>query len=702
MKVSVSQYLRGCLLLFTAASLHAAQIVRGPYLQSPASGRMTLCWRTDVATTSEVMLGASPDSLNLPASVAGTRTDHVVTITGLAASTRYFYRIAGTPLSGTPVNTWGPDYWFRTAPPSGQPQPVRIFVAGDGGYPNQQSISAFNSYQTATSSAGKKTDVFIMLGDNAYDIGTDAQHQYPVFDRYANLLRNTPVWSAFGNHDGYSVPPPYSAPVPYDTIFQFPLNGESGGFASGTRRYYSFDQGNVHFISVDTNTLGNYDDVPGGNYGMVDWLLDDLKACTADWIIAYMHQGPYSKGSHNSDVELELVRSRDYVIPLLESYGADLILYGHSHCYERSRLMDGHYAVSSSWNTATMQKWPGNGSDLGGVDVTGNFIKSPAAAGGAFQKPAALSHAGTIYSVVGASSSAQSWLNGSSALVNPSPHPAHQVSLSLIGNLVVEIHGQKLNGQYIDQSGNVRDDFTILKGATYTIHGAAPTSEGALNGLAFPVTRTGSTAFAEQVPVGVNLISGAGSAPSQGAAIFAAGQVSTLVKFFPQAGSSSIRFGASLLATTRPVQDGESRAAYRISGGAQTGQFSTSPAATWYASRFGTEPSDSAVWESDNDGDGLSLLLEYALGGEADRNDSQLLPQGKIEGASFNYRYNRPHGRSDLTYQVLASANLSTWPLPGPADIADGPVTALGEPRRVTLPIGNPLKFVKLKVELQP
>ncbi len=436
---------------------------------------------------------------------------------------------------------------------------------------------------------------------------------------------------------------------------------------------------------------------------MIDWLIADLQACTSDWIIAIMHQGPYSKGSHDSDVEWNLRKTRDYVIPILENHGVDLVLCGHSHVYERSGLIDGHYGMSPSFNSATMSKWPGNGSDIGGVDSTGTFISSPQTAGGAYQKPAASARAGAVYAVVGASSSAQSWTGGSTAFVNPNPHPVHLVSLLAIGSMVVEIDGHQLNGRYLGESGNIMDNFTILKGATYTLQGAAPTMEGGLPGIAFPVTRIGSTAFTEQVPVAVNLISGSGVTPTQGTAEFAAGQCSTLVKFFPAGGDPTLRFNAQLLPTSRPVVTGAApRPAYRISGGTQSGQFGATPAATWYASRFGAAPSEPSVWNSDGDGDGLPLLLEYALGGEPGRNDSSLMPQGEIEGGSFIYRYTKPHGRTDLTYQVLASADLSSWPLPGPSDVSDGPVSALGEPRKVELPVGEALRLVRLQVGLLP
>jgi hypothetical protein len=34
---------------------------------------------------------------------------------------------------------------------------------------------------------------------------------------------------------------------------------------------------------------------------------------------------------------------RQYAAPILERYGVDLVLSGHSHNYERSYLLDGHY-----------------------------------------------------------------------------------------------------------------------------------------------------------------------------------------------------------------------------------------------------------------------------------------------------------------------------------------------------------------------
>jgi hypothetical protein len=427
---------------------------------------------------------------------------------------------------------------------------------------------------------------------------------------------------------------------------------------------------------------------------MVDWLKDDLQNCTADWIIAFMHLGAYSKGTKNSDTDSEWIRARRDVIPLLESYGVDLVLCAHSHVYERSGLIDGLYGLSSTFNPSTMRKWLGNGSEIGGVNAAGAFETGSQAAGGAYQKPAATPRAGAVYAVVGASSSAQNWWGGSTALVNPNPHPVHVTSLLSIGSMVIDIDGNQLNGRYLGEFGALRDDFTLIKGSSYRLHPAAPTTGG---GVAFPVTRSGATAFAEQVAV--EAISITGNPPAQAVVEFAAGQSSALAGFFPVAGGTSARFEARILPTTRSLQPGAAaRPVYRSAGDPQQGQFAVTPMGIWYASRFAAPPPPGA-WDSDDDADGLNLLLEYALGGEPGQNDSKLLPGGSFENGAFVFRFTRPQGRTDLDYGILASSDLIDWSLPSPAEVNDGPASAFGEPRKVIVPSGTPVRFLKLKIQ---
>src|SRR6185369_13445245 len=94
-------------------------------------------------------------------------------------------------------------------------------------------------------------DLLMLLGDNAYLQGTDAQYQAAVFDEHAATLRTTPVWSTVGNHEVLSSNSVMQT-GPYFDMFSFPVAGEAGGEPSGTEAYYSFDHGNVHFIVLDS------------------------------------------------------------------------------------------------------------------------------------------------------------------------------------------------------------------------------------------------------------------------------------------------------------------------------------------------------------------------------------------------------------------------------------------------------------------
>jgi hypothetical protein len=181
---------------------------------------------------------------------------------------------------------------------------------------------------------------------------------------------------------------------------------------------------------------------------MLAWLQADLESTLQDWIIAFWHHPPYSKGSHNSDTETELVQMRANVLPMLEAGGVDLVLAGHSHSYERSYLIDGHYGASSTFN-ASMKLNGGSGREDGT---------------GAYSKPAGLpAHQGTVYAVAGNGGHVTSWTGGSTAEFNPSPHPVMYYSALHTGSMVLDINGDRLDVKMIRTTGAVDDYFTIVK-----------------------------------------------------------------------------------------------------------------------------------------------------------------------------------------------------------------------------------------------
>jgi hypothetical protein len=138
-------------------------------------------------------------------------------------------------------------------------------------------------------------------------------------------------------------------------MFTLPAGGEAGGVASGTEKYYSFDYGNIHFVCLDSMTSNRA--VSGA---MLTWVQNDLLQNSQPWTVAFWHHPPYTRGSHNSDYETQLAEMRQNVLPILESYDVDLVLSGHSHSYERSFLIDGHYGESWTF-TGAMKKNTGSG-----------------------------------------------------------------------------------------------------------------------------------------------------------------------------------------------------------------------------------------------------------------------------------------------------------------------------------------------------
>jgi hypothetical protein len=184
------------------------------------------------------------------------------------------------------------------------------------------------------------------VGDISQSQGSDPQYQVEFFDVYPEMLRKTVIWPTMGNHDA-SQSSSYDLTGPYYENFSMPADGEAGGLPSGTEAYYSFDHANIHFVVLNSQDVER---TPGSP--MLDWMAADLASTDKDWIIAYFHHPVYSKGPHDSDNptgdDPELEEMREYALPVLEDYGVDLVLAGHSHVYERSFLVDGHYGTSDT------------------------------------------------------------------------------------------------------------------------------------------------------------------------------------------------------------------------------------------------------------------------------------------------------------------------------------------------------------------
>jgi hypothetical protein len=409
----------------------SVELSRGPYLQLGTPGSIVVRWRTDPATDSWLAYGPSPAQLDMLITDPQAVIDHELTVTGLSPGTRYYYAVgtaAGILAGGDP------EHFFTASPPPGVTTPFRVWVLGDSGTADEGAAAVRDGYLDYL--GGRATDLWLMLGDNAYMYGTDEEYQAAVFEMYPQFLRSAVLWPTIGNHDAFSSNSA-SQTGPYFDIFTLPDWAQAGGSPSGTEAYFSFDYANVHFVNLDSS-----DSALDPSSTMIQWLAADLATTTQPWIVAYLHHPPYSKGSHDSDDPLDsggrLFAVRENVLPILEDRGVDLVLAGHSHVYERSYLLDGHYGTSDTLDPDTMILDAGDGRPWG----DGAYLKMH------------LPHAGAVYVVAGSSGVVYS---------GPLDHPVHYIGLPELGSLVLEFAGSRLGVLFIDTHGSALDYFSLVK-----------------------------------------------------------------------------------------------------------------------------------------------------------------------------------------------------------------------------------------------
>jgi len=413
---------------FLVASAASAQtITRGPYLQSVSPTAVTVRWRTDVATGSRVDLGDNPGSYSSSVTDPSLTTEHEMRLTGLLSAHRYAYGVGQPGALLTPADA---TYSFTTAPPAGSAAPVRAWIVGDSGHNNTGAQAVRDKFESYSGS--RPPDLWLMLGDNAYGAGTDTDYQDGCFDLYQTQARKYPLFPTRGNHDALYA----GSNDDYYDFFTLPSLGECGGVPSGSEAYYSYDWGNVHFICLDSQ---GSDRTLGGP--MIMWLRQDLAATNAAWVVCYWHHPPYSNGSHDSnDCPSEMCDMRQNVVPVLDSTGVDLVLTGHSHGYERSYLLNGHYGLSNTL-TAVMKVGPGDGRVGGSGPYTKPHVQ---------QQP----FEGAVYTVAGSSSEAK----------HVASMPCMVASITALGSLVLDFNGNRLDARFLDNKGAVRDSFAIVKG----------------------------------------------------------------------------------------------------------------------------------------------------------------------------------------------------------------------------------------------
>ena len=163
----------------------------------------------------------------------------------------------------------------------------------------------------------------LTLGDNNYSSGEAATIDKNIgkyYHAFIGSYRGTygagsatnRFWPSPGNHDWVA-----ANLKPYTDYFTLP----------GNERYYDVDLGLVHLYAMDSDS-----NEPDGNTATSKqalWLKDKLAASKSCFDLVYFHHPPYSSGEHGSDSDTRWP---------FEAWGAEAVLAGHDHNYERFQV----------------------------------------------------------------------------------------------------------------------------------------------------------------------------------------------------------------------------------------------------------------------------------------------------------------------------------------------------------------------------
>lgn len=169
--------------------------------------------------------------------------------------------------------------------------------------------------------------VVLTTGDNFYDpdgVATSRTYYRP--ERCLTAARNHQWRAAWGNHD---------------------LAGDSTARVLGSnQRFFAWSEAGADFFVLDSNRAGDQ--------AQRAWLEGGLTASRASVKIVAFHHPPFTVGAtHPNDLKVQ----RSWV-PILERAGVTLVLNGHSHLYEHSRVNGLDYVVTGGGGAALYRCGP--------------------------------------------------------------------------------------------------------------------------------------------------------------------------------------------------------------------------------------------------------------------------------------------------------------------------------------------------------
>ncbi len=230
---------------------------------------------------------------------------HRIHLQNLESGTKYYYQVSsGVYKSGI--------YSFYTAFSPGKA--IDFAVMGD----NRSNPGIFNFVCKETKKRNPKFSIY--LGDICYNPRYTLWKKEFFTKDNLNLISEVPFFNAIGNHEGWT--------KNTKAFLQSPSKGKSN------EPYYSFDNGDVHFLILNTE-LGI-----SKNSKQYKFIQNDLANTKRKWKIVAFHIPAYCAGGHGESKTMIKVSKE-----LFEPNKVDITLTGHSHFYQHNLVNGIHHFV---------------------------------------------------------------------------------------------------------------------------------------------------------------------------------------------------------------------------------------------------------------------------------------------------------------------------------------------------------------------
>src|SRR5215204_6337923 len=254
-------------------------------------------------------------------------------------------------LLGSTLRSLTPDH---SLPPLNQ---ARAIAMGDNAYPRAnrtQYASCYDNYNLDSSFSTFDPSRPDWWGNDEYiklTMPVLGNHEYMNSDDPS--IKSKPYFDYFGAQNGFQPP---AAPVPND-----PDNNHGLTFGEG---YYSYDLGSWHIVALNSNCdkVGGCDaSSPQGQ-----WLQSDLTNHPVQCTLVYFHHPLYATANGTNTLNVRPLWE------MLYANGADVILSGHAHRYERHAPMTPEGLVDST--NGIRQFVVGTGGEPGGSVIDANQV----------------------------------------------------------------------------------------------------------------------------------------------------------------------------------------------------------------------------------------------------------------------------------------------------------------------------------------